>query len=596
MGDGEITIHKACWTNNIEMVKLLLKYGGDPNVVEKRKGKYRNMTTMHIAALNSNVKMMKLLIESNFDTNKLINNIIMSDKYRYTSVFLILCSIGDVECLKYLLSICQTNINNNNNNTNNNSSNNSNTDYCQLQLKRAKNSHSNHNGVILDVLIRDGNGHNGLYLAVKYSRSSMCRYLLSNVYNNNDLRQEIMNQCAQSNNFHISMLAAKQTTKHKCVSVLKCLIEYKCNLNYDKNHPAIRYAVMYSPPILTYMLDKQLYTLTKNVFPKHLIDWMIKGSKSKEVCKQNIKIICKHINSKQQLQLQQQKNGNYNYKFVNNSNINNINNSDGRMNINSKYQEEILDVLQSICYFGSFDKHFDLFKCAITTFLSIENIQHWTKFYKSKISICKNIIDKLVLNSNKMGKKISDKEWNILLINMSTAYKNEDTWHKVSQQFILNDKQQINNTKNKKDKYGYYDFNVSYYKCNKNHRMRNLNCNSNINETKNDHDTNNIDFKSKPMKCIKCNNIKQDLDFVCDVCNESICVNCNAVYSDIFDLNKKLRDKKFSRFDKKIKKYDKNSVVVSQVLFFLSLSFSFSFWFFVLHHKFHFPFAFIFFD
>ena len=93
------------------MVKLLLKYGANPNVVDKTEGKYKNMTTMHIAAFNSNVNMIKLLIEYQFDTNKLINNIIMSNKYRCISVFLILCSNGNVECLKYLLSICKTNTN-----------------------------------------------------------------------------------------------------------------------------------------------------------------------------------------------------------------------------------------------------------------------------------------------------------------------------------------------------------------------------------------------------------------------------------------------------------------------------------------------------
>ena len=84
-------IHKACWKNNVQILKMLLQY--HPNVDLLDHPNTTKYTTMHIAAINENVTMMKLLIQGGFDCDKFINNIYYAIDHR--SVFLEICHNGN---------------------------------------------------------------------------------------------------------------------------------------------------------------------------------------------------------------------------------------------------------------------------------------------------------------------------------------------------------------------------------------------------------------------------------------------------------------------------------------------------------------------
>ena len=102
INNGTTLLHFACSVNNDEMVKLLLENGANPSIVETTHQQY---TTMHLAALKGNLKIVKLLVEYGFDLKTLINAeaaIITSRALvNFTTVFLILCENGNVECMKY---------------------------------------------------------------------------------------------------------------------------------------------------------------------------------------------------------------------------------------------------------------------------------------------------------------------------------------------------------------------------------------------------------------------------------------------------------------------------------------------------------------
>ena len=54
-------IYGACYNNNTQMCQLLMKYGSNPNIIDKK----TNQTPMHIAAYKGNVEIMKLLLNDN---------------------------------------------------------------------------------------------------------------------------------------------------------------------------------------------------------------------------------------------------------------------------------------------------------------------------------------------------------------------------------------------------------------------------------------------------------------------------------------------------------------------------------------------------
>ena len=147
-------LHLACRLNREKIVEILLRHGADANI--KDTGKKRTFTTMHWAAWNGNLSIMKLLIEYQFNYKKLINNRISIKQapYNLMSVFLILCSNGNVECMKYLYS---------------------------------------NFGEIIETKAKDMWGHNGIYLAVVNKNLDMLEYLFTNVYINDGLRNLMIN-------------------------------------------------------------------------------------------------------------------------------------------------------------------------------------------------------------------------------------------------------------------------------------------------------------------------------------------------------------------------------------------------------------------
>ena len=241
-------IHKACWTNNIEILKLLLQH--NPNVNTLYKPNTTKYTTMHIAAKKQNKKMMKLLIEHGFDCNKFINNIYYEAKHR--SVFLELCVNTNVECLDYLMNQCQNKI---------------------------------------DVWQRDINGENGLHIAVGEQHVTMVQYLLDKVYKNEEMKQKIFNQTVGINNKHISSLAAERATTQDGLVIFKLLKQNKCPL-----HPlAITYAASYSSLILDYMLNQQLYPNCIYLTNQLVIDTI--GNAFAHVVHKNILIIANYLSN-----------------------------------------------------------------------------------------------------------------------------------------------------------------------------------------------------------------------------------------------------------------------------------------------------------
>ena len=140
------------------MVELLLKYGADSSLVEKRRGKN---TTLHVAATVGNKKMMKLLIENGFDLEKLVNEeaivSLFDTEINWMTVFLILCDKGDVECLDYLLSVC----------------------------------------AFVDIERKDRYNRNGIVLSILSQQVSMVKYLITKVYDKSQICLELVGMIKQ---------------------------------------------------------------------------------------------------------------------------------------------------------------------------------------------------------------------------------------------------------------------------------------------------------------------------------------------------------------------------------------------------------------
>ena len=361
------------------MVKLFLAYGADPNLSNDIK-----MTTMHIAARKKNVEMVKVLVEREFDIEKLINQIVMGDRFEYRSVFLMLCSNGSVECLDYLLSVCKRNV-------------------------------KNKNKWLMDVFAKDSKGRNGLYVAVGHQKLSMCEYLLKKIYDNDELRQEMMNQTDKRGQ-HISELAAEKTSAD-CVEIFKLLIKYKCDVDYQSNYMAPIYiAAICSPPMFSFMLNQGLFD-AKHQCKKIITEIVVRG-RSFEIKEKNIIAVCNYIQSH-------------------------------RRNLRYVHQ-----VLESIIEQG-FDDNLIYFIISLNVFLSTEKIDDWQYFYLSKYIVSKSSINKL---KNIIG---IDKKWIELLNNMLIARNDVKMWHEKFQIYDM----YINNQKENDF------FNETFYNCSNNHRM-----------------------------------------------------------------------------------------------------------------------------
>ena len=91
---GQFAIEIACNNSDIQMIKLLLENGCDPNVSTN--------VLVSICQHNNRLKILKSLITYGFDMKKFINE--MDDKY-CVCMFLCLCYYCDLKCLKYLIKL-----------------------------------------------------------------------------------------------------------------------------------------------------------------------------------------------------------------------------------------------------------------------------------------------------------------------------------------------------------------------------------------------------------------------------------------------------------------------------------------------------------
>ena len=147
-------LHTACQAGNEKMVKFLVGEGANPNITQS--GRRLRFTTMHWAAWHGNLKIIKLLTQHKFNYRLLINNIINIPiaPYNMMSVFLILCSNGNVECMEYLYS---------------------------------------NFGKLIETRTSDSRGCNAIYLAVAKQHLTMLQYLFAKVYTTNPLKHIMAN-------------------------------------------------------------------------------------------------------------------------------------------------------------------------------------------------------------------------------------------------------------------------------------------------------------------------------------------------------------------------------------------------------------------
>ena len=242
----------ACASNSTETLAVLLEHGANPNVFyDPNKIK---KTTMHFAAQHGNIKMMKLLINYGFDCDKLINNIYYSE--HNASVFLILCGLGNVQCMNYLLSYCKNN---------------------NYEIK---------------IEEKTVESMNGLQIAIYFEQLEMVEYLLTKVYDNDKLRMEIMDQRVGNGNHHTFELAACNSTQDG-LEIFKLLRKYECPIAGNDQKKIFRYAAVLSPLIFEYILNEQLYPNFGFVEKKSIELILVKAQAT--IIYQNMEIVVRYL-------------------------------------------------------------------------------------------------------------------------------------------------------------------------------------------------------------------------------------------------------------------------------------------------------------
>ena len=470
-------IHAACQVNNTAIVELLFKYKADPNIVlpcslevstiSLGRKRSSNVTTMHLAADHGNLEVMKLLIENGFNLHQM--NICMSGDI---TVFLILCKRGDIKCLDYIISLGDHG-NQNNNNSN--------------------------NPYIVDIFAEDHIGRNGLNLAVRNDDLEMCQYLLKHVYNEKGLRDRIINDDV--------FQAAATNTGTNCVSIFKCLVEYKQSIFGDMELSAkmLHFGLLFSWQIVAYMIEnKEFHTK----FPSKFVE---------EVEKLGDRVIFLGGSSKE----------NYHKCMPPIWNFLSIRLGD------RERLDYVAKSLVSYFKFFDFENDFHMFVDMLELMLSRDRIKDWNYFYKSTTvmpyEVCSKV-DEILASKMKINGK-----WKDLVRNMMIAYNDPHEWHKMSKLYnYSDDKNDINIDK-------------EFCHCTKHHVM--------------------VPFPLKKERdemskeCISCNETKDNMGYWCNECNEYICCDCG----DMFELNQLLLNKQFSLFEMKIKKYNKDSPLLKKV-------------------------------
>ena len=201
--NGHTLLQNGCNAGSVEIIEFL-KFkctNVDANVIDKE----TNETVLQLASKHYNVQILKMILNSfNFDFDKLINHY-SDEKCNGESVFLRLCYLGHLRCLKYLLTY----------------------------------SH-NRSGSKVNILATDVYGRNGLHLAIQCAMRDeergikMIKYLLENVYSTTF--RIILNgeDCAGSTPLHYACASDKQGV---CVGakIVRLLIKHGCDINTFNN-------------------------------------------------------------------------------------------------------------------------------------------------------------------------------------------------------------------------------------------------------------------------------------------------------------------------------------------------------------------------
>ena len=447
--------------NKIETLKLLLKHGADVNLLYQPNG--IKATSMNIAAMKQNISVMKLLIQYGFNCNKLINNICHVHPRR--SVFLELCFNGSVDCMDYIMNKCKNKI---------------------------------------DIWQRDINGWNGLHLAVNEENVSMVEYLLTKVYDNQDIRMKVLNQRIGIQHRHISKIAAMKSSESG-LTIFKLLIKYKCPINANA---VIRRAAIKSPLILDFMLNEKLfsnYSYLTNALIRCII-WDAAGFMIHE----NINIVVRFLcNMKDEM-------------------------------AKNEYKQCIIDIFSTIMMYGTMDGYFEFFKQLIGVFLHIRNHAQgddygynynnnidWRKFTQSSLidqSCVQQILNKITDSRNPIN--WIDNKWCDLLMTMRSSFDNSQILDKYSSTNHIIDQS---------------------YCCSKSHLMTEMKENQCLS------------FE----QCNYCNGFCVFCKWACNECKEYICDDCSVA----IDADRKLKQKKFKQFFKIIDGCDKRSRLVKTVKF-----------------------------
>ena len=221
----DLALVYACQFNNNRMIKYLLnELNARPNAVKKED----NTTTMYWAAINANLRVMILLSEKGFDYDKLINH--CHKKHSGKSVFLLLCSNGNVECLDYILQQCSNN---------------------RTKYPRAN----------VNIFATTQDGENGLHLAIDAKRDEMVNYLLENVYFDDNRLSRVINN---GNRLGLTPThyAAAENGKN-CLNTFKLLLKHQGDVNQANQYGTLPIHIACQrncASILTFMLDSRLYT------------------------------------------------------------------------------------------------------------------------------------------------------------------------------------------------------------------------------------------------------------------------------------------------------------------------------------------------
>ena len=230
----------------------------------------------------------------------------------------------------------------------------------------------------------------------------LVKYLLNNVYKNDEMKMKIFNQTDGRSGKHMSCIAASKGKTQDGLVIFKLLKQNKCPI-----HPlAIGYAASYSSLILEYMLNQQLYQnydyLTNKLTRETLRDASV------NLVHKNVLIIFKYL----------------------------INMKD-KVSIND-YKQWIKNIFSNIMMYGTMDGYFQMFKEMIEMVLNNNN--DWKCFTTSEI------IDKTLLvnlkkqvNNPRNSIDIVDDKWCLLLQTMIDSFSDSILLNKYDDDDVYDD-------------------------------------------------------------------------------------------------------------------------------------------------------------